>query len=93
MHVLVFIQACHHLIVIFSFHNKLNTNPRYLVHQVNRRIDDPVATLLKMEEDLFHQRMTKEVMKDSWDASLKREGSEQHHQGVAIPDSAVKVHA
>ena len=74
-----------------SFHNKLKTNPRYLAHQVNRRIDDLVGTLLKIEEDMFYDRMNKEVMKDSGEASLKREGTERHDRGMDISDSAVLV--
>ena len=38
---------------------------------MNRRIDDLVMTLLTIEEDMFHDRMKKEVMNDSYDASLK----------------------
>jgi hypothetical protein len=74
-----------------SFHNKLKTNPRYLAHHVNRRVDDLVAVLLTIEEDIFHERMRKEVMCDSHDASLKCEGSNRHQKGNAIPDTAVKV--
>ena len=91
-----------------SFHNKLKTNPRYLAHTINRRIDDLVGLLLTIEEDLFHDRMRKEVctvivvflnlsdslfqvMRDSDEASLKCEGIKRHHEGISIPDTAVKV--
>jgi len=79
------------ILYICSFHNKLKTNPRYLAHQVNRRIDDLVGTLLVIEEDLFFDRMRKEVMKDSKDASIKQEGSDRHARGMEIPDSAIEV--
>ena len=52
-----------------SLHNKLKTNPRYLAHEVNRRIDDLIGTLLVIE-DLFIDRMRKEVMIGSNEASL-----------------------
>lgn len=70
-----FYNNCISLHYAYSFHNKLKTNPRYLAHQVNCRID---TVLLKMEEDMFHDRMSKEVLKEPWDASLQREGSERH---------------
>ena len=77
--------------VPYSFHNKLKTNPRYLAHQVNRRINDLVGTLLHIEEDLFFDRMCKEVMRDSNEASLKQEGRDRHTHGMEIPDSSVQV--
>ena len=45
-----------------SFHNKLKNNPRYLNHSANRRCDDLIEVLLAFEEDLFHERMRKDVM-------------------------------
>jgi len=74
-----------------SFHNKLKNNPRYLAHEVNRRIDDLVGTLLVIEEDLFFDWMRKEVMRDSKEASIKHEGNDRHTRGMAIPDSAIEV--
>ena len=58
---------------------------------MNRRIDDLIGTLLLIEEDLFHDRMRKEVMKDSKEASLRSEGNDRHSRGMEIPDSSVEV--
>ena len=74
-----------------SFHNKLKTNPRYLNHHVNRRCDDLIEVLLKIEEDSFYECMRKEVMLTPQDASLKQEGNERHYRGKEIDDSAVAV--
>lgn len=74
-----------------SFHNKLKTNPRYLNHHVNRRCDDLIEVLLKIEEDTFYDRMRKEVMMRPQDASLKQEGCDRHYRGKDINDSAVIV--
>ena len=38
-------------------------------------------TLLVIEEDLFHDRKQKEVIRSSTDASIKCEGSERHSRG------------
>ena len=69
----------------------MKTNPRYLAHKVNRRIDDLIGTLLVIEEDLFFDRMRKEVMIGSNEASLKQEGNDRHTRGIEIPDSSVQV--
>ena len=65
----------------YSFYNKLNTNPRYLAHQVNTCIDNLIGILLLIE-DLFFDHMHKEVMKGNGDsigeASLKKEGNERY---------------
>jgi len=74
-----------------SFHNKLKNNPRYLAHQVNRCIDDLIGTLLIIEEDLFFDRMRKEIMNDGKDASIKQEGSDRYARGMEIPDCAIEV--
>ena len=44
------------------FHNKLKTNPRYVNHGANQRCDDLIEVLLTIEEDMFFERMRKEVM-------------------------------
>lgn len=74
-----------------SFHNKLKTNPRYLAHQINRRVDDLICTLLILEEDLFFDQKHKEIMRDPTDASLQYEGMQRHEQGTKIENSSVKV--
>ena len=76
---------------ILSFHNKLKTNPRYLNHHANRRCDDLIEVLLTIEEDLFHDRMRKEVILTPADATLKVDGTDRHRNGVNIPDSNVTV--
>ena len=68
----------------------MKTNPRYLAHEVNRRIDDLIGTLLVIE-DLFFDRMRKEVMIGSNEASLEQEGNDRHTRGIEIPDSSVQV--
>ena len=73
-------DACYNYIQAindYSFHNKLKTNPRYLAHQGNRRIDDLIGTLLLIE-DLFFDRMHEEVMKGNGEASLKKEVNERY---------------
>ena len=59
--------------------------------EVNRRIDDLIGTLLVIEEDLFFDRMRKEVMIGSNEASLKQEGNDRHTHGMKIHDSSVQV--
>lgn len=76
---------------MYSFHNKLKTNPRYLAHKVNRRCDDLIETLLGFEEDMFHNRKRKEHFGSPLDASLKCEGTARHTQGINIPNGDVKV--
>ena len=61
----------------YSFYNKLNTNPRYLAHQVNTCIDNLIGILLLIE-DLFVDYMHKEVMKGNGEASIKKEGNERY---------------
>ena len=56
--------------VNYSFHNKLKMNPRYLNHHVNRHFDDLIG-LLAIEVDLFYDRMRKEIMMATQDASIK----------------------
>ena len=74
---------CHQLFI--SFHNKLKTNSRYLAHKVNRRCDDLIETLVKLEEDMFHDRKRKEYMKSPTDATRKCDGTERHKHGMQIP--------
>jgi len=62
-----------------------------LNHHVNRRCDDLIEVLLKIEEDYFYDRMRKEVMLTSKDASIKQDGYERHSRGKEIDDSAVNV--
>ena len=80
-----------HQLVVCSFHNKLKTNPRYLDHHVNRRCDDLIQELMKIEEDYFYERMRKEVILRPEDASLKQEGHERHSRGEDIDEASVKV--
>ena len=53
-----------------SFNNKLKTNPRYLNYCANRQCDDLIEVLLIIE-DLFHDRMRKEIVLTPMDATLK----------------------
>ena len=62
-----------------------------MAHKVNRRCDDLISILLKIEEDMFHDRMRKEVMKTPQEALLKVEGEEHHERGITISDSCVEV--
>ena len=77
--------------MIYSFHNKLKTNPRYMNHHVNRRCDDLIQILLTIEEDVFFERMRKEVILSPQDASMKTEGKERHSRCRNITDSNVTV--
>ena len=81
-----------HVYTSFSFHNKLKTNPRYLNHCVNCRCDDLMEVLLKIEEDMFHERKRKEIMLTPVQATLKVDGAERHKSGKCIPDSSVQMH-
>ena len=67
------------------------TNPRYLNHAVNRRCDDLVELLFKFEEDMFHNRISREIISSPKDASLCQEGTYRHQSGMQISDSDVKV--
>lgn len=62
-----------------------------MAHKVNRRCDDLIGILLKIEEDMFHDRMRKEVMETPQAASLKVEGQERHERGKNISDNCVQV--
>ena len=77
--------------LFLSFHNKLKTNPRYLNHRANRRCDDLIEVLLTIEEDMFFERMRKEVMLSPKDASLKVEGDQRHAHGKQILNSMIDV--
>lgn len=46
---------------------------------------------MMFEHDLFYDRMRKEVMMSSQDASIKVDGEKRHVHGEDIPDSSVKV--
>ena len=74
-----------------SFHNKLKTNPKYLNHRVNRRCDDLLEVLLHYEQDMFHDRMRKEIIMSPSDASEKVEGTKRHSHGAQIPNSSIQV--
>ena len=75
---------------VYSFHNKLKTNPRYLNHKVNRRCDDLIEVLLSVEADLFYERKRKEVLTSTKTASLKIDG-DRHVNGAALTDTKLKV--
>ena len=74
-----------------SFHNKLKTNPRYFNKRANRRCDDLIQVLLKIEEDMFYDRKRKEILSTPMDASLKIEGKQRHACGRKIPESSITV--
>ena len=76
-----------------SFHNKLKTNPKYLNHRVNRRCDDLLQVLLRFEQDMFCDRMRKEIVMSPGNASEKNEGTKRHSSGAQIPNSSVQVTA
>ena len=77
--------------LFLSFHNKLKTNPRYLNHRVNRRCDNLIEVLFTIEEDMFFERMRKEVMLSPKDASLKAKGEQRHAHGKQILNSMIDV--
>ena len=81
---------CLSIIIIYSFHNKLKSNPRYLNHNVNRRCDDLIEVLLSMEVDMFFARKRKEVMSNVADASKKVEG-DRHRLAQSIANSHIQV--
>ena len=58
---------------------------------MNRRCDDLIQVLMKIEEDYFYERMRKEVILKPEDASLKLEGHERHSRGEDIDEASVKV--
>ena len=60
-------------------------------HQVNRRCDDLIQVLMKIEEDYFYERMRKEVIMKPEDASIKQEGHERHSKGENIDEASIKV--
>ena len=80
-----------HCFLSTSFHNKLKTNPKYLNHKVNRRCDDLIQVLLLYEQDMFCERMRKEVMMSPTHASKKLEGQNRHAAAIHIADSSVQV--
>ena len=77
--------------LFLSFQNKLETNPRYLNHRANRWCDNLIEVLLTIEEDIFFERMRKEVMLSPKDASLKAEGDQRHAHGKQILNSMIDV--
>ena len=64
-----------------SFHNKLKTNPRYLNHRTKRRCENLIEVLLNIEEDMFFERMRKENILSTNDASLEVEADSGMHIG------------
>ena len=58
---------------------------------MNRRCDDLIETLLLLEEDIFYDRMRKEVMLNSHLASEKHEGTERHQRGQEMSDGHITV--
>ena len=73
-----------------SFHSNLKTNPRYLSHKVNRRVDDLIEVLFKIEEDMFLTRKRKEFFITTEEISIDREGN-RHNRGSEISDDQVQV--
>ena len=51
-----------------------------------------MEVLLKIEEDMFHERKRKEIMLTPVQATLKVDGAERHKNGKCIPDSSVQMH-
>lgn len=47
--------------------------------------------LLTIEEDMFHERMRKEIMLTPIHATIKVEGTNRHRNGENIPDSSITV--
>ena len=60
-------------------------------HHVNRRCDDLITILLTIEEDVYFNRMRKDVMLSPQDASVKAEGKERHIRCRNITNSNVTV--
>ena len=79
------------MLVSSSFHNKLKTNPKYLNHKVNRRCDDLIAVLLHYEQDMFCERMRKELIMSPSNASEKVEGNKWHMSAALVANSSVQI--
>ena len=56
---------------------------------MNRRCDDLIQVLIKIEDDYFYERMWKEVILKPEDASMKQEGHERHSRGEDIDEASV----
>lgn len=57
---------------------------------MNRRCDDLIEVLLKFEEDMFHSRMSREILRSSKDASQCQDGN-RHQNSTKISDSDIHV--
>ena len=77
------------MVIHYSFHNKLKTNPRYLDKHTNRRCDNLIQILLRIEEDMFFERKRKEIMSTASDASVKVDGEQRHTHGKEISDTNI----
>lgn len=58
---------------------------------MNRRCDDLIEVLLKFEEDMFHSRMSREILRSSNDASQCQDGNRRHQNSTKISDSDIHV--
>jgi len=78
---------------MYSFHNKLKTNPKYLnvLHHVNRRCDDFNMTLLSFEEDMYHNCKYLEIISTPEILSEKHDGLDCHRRGKDISDDALRT--
>ena len=70
-----------------GFHNKLKSG--YLGGKVNRRVDDLLHVLLRIEKDQFFQFMEKMKMSPLNRLDIKETG--HHKKGLEIPANSVKV--
>lgn len=50
-----------------------------------------IETLMKLEEDMFHDRMRKDHIRTPAEASQKCEGVDRHKNGMSIDNKDIKV--
>ena len=86
---------CTHALYTRNICRKLNDFSRHRHSEdavsVQRIVEELELECPRSVQDLFHDRMRKEVMMTSQDASKKLDGNERHSRGEAILDSSAKV--
>lgn len=71
---------CYATDYIPNFHEKMKSNLKYLNHKVNQWYNDLIEVLLLYEQDMFCDRMRKEVISSPSQVSEKQKVKADTHQ-------------
>lgn len=72
---------------INSFHNKLKRNPAYFGSMANRRVDQLLSVLLKMEKDQFMDVKKKELWPTA--GTVQKQQNMSHEKAMLITDDDI----